>query len=441
MAYIIILIMLVVIFNLKKKIKKEEALSGSITQKESELKTLTQTIIEKVEQQNRIEKDVDEKSKRKNDIVKEITDMLRSKDQYNAYQALEKELTTFEVGLYNKEFDFEVSEEYSIKIKEVINEQKELVKNKKAIKSSHTVYVDDLKKSEANKYFNAITKLVLRAFNNECDAAISKLSHKNFENSRKRINSSFEQINKLGETLGVTINIDYLKLKIIELKLTYEYHLKIDAEREEQRRIREQMAEEAKVAKEIEKTQKEAQKEQDMYQKALEKVMLKFEKSNQDEQDKLNAEIQALQLKLEEAKEKMTRAKSMAEQTKSGHVYIISNIGSFGENIYKIGMTRRLVPEDRVKELSDASVPFTFDIHAMIYTEDAPALENALHKEFEDHRVNKVNSRKEFFNVSLEDIEEVAKKIHGDFKLTKLAEAEDYRQTLEINKNQNEAMA
>ncbi|WFD11979.1 DUF4041 domain-containing protein [Tepidibacter hydrothermalis] len=437
----IILILLGVIFNLRKKIKKEEELRGSILQKENEVKSLNQIISEKTKHQNRITENIKEESKRKQEITKEIVEMLRSKDQYNAYQNLEKELTTFEVGLYNKEFDFELSEEYAIKIKEVVNDQKELIKNNEATKSNNVVYTDELKKSESNKYFNNVNKLVLRAFNNECDAAISKLNHKNFENSRKRINSSFEQINKLGQILGVTISTAYLKLKVLELKLNYEYYLKKEAEKEEQRRIREQMAEEAKVLKEIEKTQKEAQKEQDMYQKALEKAMLKLEKSSQDEQNKLNAEIQALQLKLKEAEEKMTRAKSMAEQTKSGHVYIISNIGSFGENIYKIGMTRRLVPEDRVKELSDASVPFTFDIHAMIHTDNAPSLENALHKEFEARRVNKVNSRKEFFNVSLEEIEEAVQKIHGDFTITKLAEAEEYRQTLEIGKQREVAMA
>lgn len=126
------------------------------------------------------------------------------------------------------------------------------------------------------------------------------------------------------------------------------------------------------------------------------------------------------------------RAISQAQLTKSGYVYIISNIGSFGENIYKIGMTRRLEPEDRVRELSGASVPFPFDIHAMIYTENAPALENLLHKNFNNKRVNLINQRREFFNVSLDEIEEFIFKNYGEFKLTKLAQAEQYRQSLTL---------
>ena len=124
----------------------------------------------------------------------------------------------------------------------------------------------------------------------------------------------------------------------------------------------------------------------------------------------------------------------MAQQTKRGHVYVISNIGSFGENVYKIGMTRRLEPEDRVKELGDASVPFSFDIHAMIFSEDAPKLEAALHNQFEQHKVNMVNPRKEFFNVTLDEIKNVVKSNHIDATFIDIPEAEEYRETKAILK-------
>ena len=129
----------------------------------------------------------------------------------------------------------------------------------------------------------------------------------------------------------------------------------------------------------------------------------------------------------------------MAQQTKRGHVYVISNIGSFGEEVYKIGMTRRLEPMDRVKELGDASVPFTFDVHAMIYSEDAPGLENELHKEFGEKRLNKINNRKEFFNVTLDQIENFCKEKGVDFKFTKKAEAKEYRQSLALIKEKEDA--
>lgn len=129
------------------------------------------------------------------------------------------------------------------------------------------------------------------------------------------------------------------------------------------------------------------------------------------------------------------RALSMAEQTKRGYVYVISNLGSFGENIYKIGLTRRLDPMDRVRELGDASVPFPFDVHAMIFSEDAPKLEATLHQRFSDKRVNMINNRKEFFNVSLKEIADVVAEYNATIEFTLLAEASDYRQTLAIKEN------
>ena len=126
------------------------------------------------------------------------------------------------------------------------------------------------------------------------------------------------------------------------------------------------------------------------------------------------------------------RAMSRAQMTRSGHVYIISNIGSLGEDVYKIGMTRRLDPEDRIRELGGAPVPFRFDVHAMIYSEDAPTLENALHKALERRRVNRINPRKEFFNVSLEEIEEIVHQQDVNAEFIRIPPAEEFRKTLAI---------
>ena len=139
---------------------------------------------------------------------------------------------------------------------------------------------------------------------------------------------------------------------------------------------------------------------------------------------------------LQEANDNKERAISRAQLTRSGHVYIISNIGSFGENVYKVGMTRRLEPMDRVRELGDASVPFPFDVHAMIFTEDAPGLENAIHKQIEEHRLNRINLRREFFTISIDDLKKAVDKASKTAKprysihWTKFAEAEQYRQSL-----------
>jgi hypothetical protein len=195
------------------------------------------------------------------------------------------------------------------------------------------------------------------------------------------------------------------------------------------------MREEEKARKEIEAAIAKAIKEQETYQKALDKARKEVEMAEGAKQQKLQMQIAELEARLKEADSNKDRALSMAQQTKRGHVYIISNIGSFGENVYKIGMTRRLDPMDRVKELGDASVPFPFDVHAIIFSEDAPRLENEMHKEFGKKRTNLVNPRKEFFNVSLEEIEAVAKRNNAKIEFTKIAEARDYRESIAMRNN------
>jgi multidrug efflux pump subunit AcrA (membrane-fusion protein) len=221
-------------------------------------------------------------------------------------------------------------------------------------------------------------------------------------------------------------------LKRKELILEYEYQSKRQQEKEEMRAIQEELREEEKAKREYEQAQKEAEKEEVNYQKALDKARKEYEVSTGEKQEKLESQIKILEQELKEAQEKKERALSMAQQTKRGHVYVISNIGSFGENVYKIGMTRRLEPLDRVKELGDASVPFRFDIHAMIYSEEAPKLENELHKAFTNKKVNMLNYRKEFFNVTLDEIENKVKEIGLDAEFSRLPEAMEYRETLAI---------
>jgi seryl-tRNA synthetase len=192
------------------------------------------------------------------------------------------------------------------------------------------------------------------------------------------------------------------------------------------------MREEEKAQQELEKAQNDAEDEEKRYKKALDQAKKELEKAKAEDIEKLNNKITILQKQLEEANAKKERAISRAQMTKSGHIYVISNIGSFGENIYKIGMTRRLEPTDRVYELGDASVPFNFDIHAMIFSENAPELERKIQKEFDELRLNLVNSRREFFNVNLDEIKNVVLKHHGDIEFTKLAEAKEFRESQAI---------
>jgi hypothetical protein len=280
-------------------------------------------------------------------------------------------------------------------------------------------------------------KLVLRAFNGECDAAVMKVKYNNIQTMERRIQKTYDSLNRISVSTHCEITSNFLKLKLEELYLTHEYQEKKQDEKEEQRAIREQMREEEKALREIEKIKEEAEKEEERQQKALEKARLEFESATGKAQEKLLKQIEELQQRLEEAGENKERAISQAQMTKSGHVYIISNLGSFGDNIYKIGMTRRLDPIERVKELSSASVPFPFDVHAMIYSKNAPALESHLHRYFESRRLNQVNNRKEFFKVSLDEIVKAVQKIDqeliqskSEIKFTKVAEAIEYRKTL-----------
>ncbi|HAN7643955.1 TPA: GIY-YIG nuclease family protein, partial [Escherichia coli] len=230
-----------------------------------------------------------------------------------------------------------------------------------------------------------------------------------------------------------------LQARLNELKWGVAVNEIMLEEKEEQRRIKEQLREEERARREYEKAIKEAEKEEKAIQQAINKATKELMLANEEQRLALEQKIAELQLKYEEAEAKNQRAISMAQQTRSGHVYIISNIGSFGEDVYKIGMTRRLEPLDRVRELGDASVPFSFDVHAMIYSDDAPSLENHLHKVFNEKQVNKINSRKEFFNVNIKEIKSVIEDMNINAHWTMFAEAKEYRESLAIEQERKAA--
>lgn len=387
--------------------------------------------------------DAVEKSKQEKENIDKSIEELRAsyKDKKAIFDKLVKEAAIYdeaielaELGFYKPHYDFDTSEEYKDNIAAIKAKQKDLISSKEAV-FCNTEWTVEGSKAKGRTMTNRGIRLTARAFNNECDAAISNTSWNNVERMEQRINKAFDAINKLNESNKINISSQYLRLKIEELRLTHEYKDKKQQEKEEQAEIRRQMREEAKLEQEIEK----AQKEEEKYNKLLEKAKADAEKATGSKLEKLQERIVSLDKELAEAHEKNERAKSMAQQTKLGHVYVISNIGSFGEEVYKIGMTRRLDPHDRVKELGDASVPFIFDVHAMIYAEDAPALENQLHKCFDEKRINLVNNRKEFFNVTLDEISAEVKKVSPDAEFIETAEARQYRESLAIRSQRNES--
>lgn len=270
-----------------------------------------------------------------------------------------------------------------------------MIKNETAAYCT-TEWTVENSKSKGKKMTKDNLKLMLRAFNGEADSAIAKVKYNNIKVMENRITKAFDTINKLNQVNRCYISTEYLNLKLKELDLNYELAEKLQEEKEGQRQIREQMREEERAQREFEKAKE------------------KLSKAHGKELETLNSQIEKLKEELNNAIEQGKRATSMAQLTKAGHVYVISNIGSFGENVYKIGMTRRLEPMDRIYEL-----------------------ENALHKAFYEYRVNKINDRREFFKISLQEIENVAKEYKADVIFTHLADAEQYRQTLAIEKENN----
>lgn len=351
-----------------------------------------------------------------------------------------KQLAVFEVdinaldyGLYKPAFEFANSDLYKEELNKLRDKQKQCIKNDNAAFGNTNWQVNG-SAAQGRTMVNNYKKLLLRAFNVECDDIVANVKVSNLDRSIERIEKISEQISKLGKTMAIGISPGYVRLKIDEVKLALDYQQKKQEEKERQKELRAQEREEAKVLKEIEEERKRLKKEQTHYENALKTVLAQIEKSG--ETDELLEKKTQLESQINDTTKAIEDVDYREANRKAGYVYIISNIGAFGENIYKIGMTRRLDPQERVDELSDASVPFNFDIHAMIFTEDAPGLETALHNAFESKKLNKINTRREFFSVSLDEIKaEVRKNFDKTVEWIDMPEAEQYRQSKLLSKS------
>lgn len=226
--------------------------------------------------------------------------------------------------------------------------------------------------------------------------------------------------------------IEYLFINAV--KIEYNYYVKKEQARQEQLALREQMRQEAEERKALEAERKKVEKEESKYLSEIEKLKEQLTSAQNSELDKLNARILELQSQLADVIVKKEEISNLANG-KAGNVYIISNLGSFGENIFKVGMTRRLNPQDRVNELGDASVPFKFDVHSFIFSEDAVGLESKLHSMLNEKRVNKVNARKEFFYTSVDELESLVNEIEPTAEFNKTMLAEEFRQSQSSSEN------
>jgi hypothetical protein len=324
----------------------------------------------------------------------------------------------------------ELAEDFSHK--EAGENLKKLRQNNKLMIISRQAGICDYM-DEARK--NTAIDFVIDAYNGKIDSILATVKKDNFGTLKQKMDDVFQLVNFNGQAFrNARISTIYHSARVEELKWAVVAQELKWQEQEEQRQIREQIREEEKARREYDKAIKEAEKEEQTLKRLIEKAQSQVDRANEEQKLQFQMQLEELKGKLELAEEKNQRAISMAQQTRTGNVYVISNVGSFGEDVYKIGMTRRLEPLDRVRELGDASVPFEFDVHAMIYSEDAPALERQLHKRFLKSQLNKINPRKEFFRLGITDIKNYLESVDINCKWTLAAEAKQYRETLKLEK-------
>ncbi|MAE72405.1 MAG: chromosome partitioning protein ParA [Gemmatimonadetes bacterium] len=383
--------------------------------------------------------DLGKEAKRLEDSVTKLKESYRQKKAkydklVHTVAAFDDGIELAELGFYEPHFDFDTSERYKHAIREIKEEQKEMVRNREAIVCNIQWTVDN-SLAKGQTMINRGVRLTARAFNNECDAAVAKVRWNNVRRMELRIEKAFDAVNKANRSQHIVVTSEYLALKLQELRLAHEYKEKKHQEREEKAELRRQEREEAKLRKDA----AQAAEEEAKYARLLAKARQEARSASPERLQALREDIATLTKRLEDAHSRGERALSMAQQTRSGYVYVISNVGSFGDAVYKIGMTRRLDPMDRVRELSAASVPFVYDTHAMVYSRDAPAMEAALHHAFDGRRVNKVNSRKEFFRVRLEEVKREIERLFPNADFVETIEARDFRETKSIEESRNDA--
>lgn len=423
----------------KKEETKEKELNKKLKKKQEELDNIDKTY-EKIAKDKEKEIDVklNDKTNELNNLVIKINNNTRELNEIRKEIALvEETLDMQEYGLYEPKYNFINSTAYKERLDAVRKQQKQMIKDKTAAvgTSDWTINGD---KRQGKAFINANIKQILRSFNNETEVIINKVKHSNVESSKKRIQKSFDQLNRLYEREYVSLTKSYLNLKVDEMNIAYEYEVKKQEEKELLREEREREREEKKLQKKLEKEKNKFNRENDKLQKEINKVRDELTTAADKEKAKLEKEIRELKEALNRNNEEIGKIDEWRETPGAGYVYIISNIGSFGKNVFKIGVTRRDNPDERIRELSSASVPFRYDTHVFIFSKDAFALEKELHDRFNDSRVNKVNRRKEFFNITIDDVKQIVEENKADIhSFVEHPDAEEYYDTLKIEEQLN----
>ncbi|MGW0231574.1 DUF4041 domain-containing protein [Actinopolymorpha singaporensis] len=324
-----------------------------------------------------------------------------------------------DVGIYRYHHPLEDAAAYKERLRDLESQIDEVVKSGKAVLAADMfTFAGSLAKGR--KMVSDLSKLMLRAYNAEADNCVRSLRAGNVTTAKKRLENAVKAIEKLGVLMDMRVNPNYHALRVAELELTADYQMKVQEERERAREERELLREQRRAEQELAAERERLEKEQAHYVSVLQSLRAAGDDAAADE----------LAARLGEIEQAIEANDYRIANIRAGYVYVISNVGAFGPNVVKIGMTRRLEPRDRVRELGDASVPFGYDVHALFFSEDAITLENELHKEFADRRVNWVNPRREFFFATPEEVRVVlAEKVGGLLEYNDTPEALEYFQS------------
>lgn len=332
---------------------------------------------------------------------------------------LDDQIALQQVGIYRYHHPLENAAAYRERLSSIDQRTKVLVKEGRAVEVS-TMFSYNNSLAQGRRMTTDLSKLVLRAYNAEADNAVRSLRAGNLATAIQRLDASVTTIERLGAMMELRIAPEYHALRLEELELQADYLMKLQEERERLREERERLREERKAAEELERERERLDKERAHYQNAMESLVAQGKAS----------EAEALQQRLVDIDAAIAQNDYRVANIRAGYVYVISNVGAFGGRVVKIGMTRRLDPEDRVRELGDASVPFPFDVHAIYFADDAVQLEGELHEAFASRRLNHVNPRREFFFATPQEVREVlSAKVGNLLEYTDEPEATQYFQS------------
>ncbi|MCT6694266.1 DUF4041 domain-containing protein [Staphylococcus aureus] len=373
----------------------------------------------------KIKREIQELKNLKNDLISSIEEGTKELEHITSY--LNDELFKYDIELT---YPFDLVEVDSSQINTYI---KKLQMKEKELLNLEEVKIFNVS-TENKRHQNAQAKQIIRLFNAETSQLINKVNSKNIESMQNKIFKSYEGINKIFETDNVRIPETLLDIKLEMLDLMHKYQVKIEDEKIIRREERARLKEIEQAEKEMEKKLKELDKDIRHHNNEIKKLTMYLNNTDLQVEKELYIEkIRELDQSLKDLNSERENVEDRKDNAQSGFVYIISNIGSFGENVYKIGVTRRLEPMDRINELSSASVPFEFDVHALIFSENAFELESKLHEYFKKYKVNKVNGRKEFFKVNINEIKDKVLSEHNStVQFIDEPKAIQYRETLRL---------